>query len=371
MATSASSRRRFLASATTVTAGVALSPQIAAAAERRRPYRESKRVDMHAHHLAPDYLAALHGAGIYSGGGLPFPEWSPELAIEFMDSYGIALQMISTSDPGVDFLTDPAQAAQIARDTNDWLAELMAQYPKRFGGLGVVSLQDPDAARAEAARCLDELHLDGLGLLASSKGRYLGDPAFDGLHSALNDRGAWVFVHPVGVGADDKPSYSVPDFVAEFPFETTRTIASLLFNGVFARYRNIRWHFAHGGGTIPMHRARLRVLAANSELAVAALGLPSGSKGLTAESPIRALRRSFFDTALIADPPPLEAVRAMTKVDGMVFGTDWPFSSRTFTEPGDPAPALSKVFDNGDRRAIDRLNALREFRRLRKFIPKS
>lgn len=369
MAANASSRRTFLAAATAATAGVALTTGAAEAVAKRKPYRESNRVDLHAHHLGPDYLAALHGAGIYTGGGIPFPTWSPELAIEFMDGHGIALQMISTSDPGVDFLTDEAQAAALAQSTNDYVAELTAQYPTRFGGFGVVSLRDPEVARVEAKRCLDQIGLDGLGLLASSQGRYLGDPVFDGLLSDLNDRGAWVFVHPTAVGADDKPSYSVPDFVAEFPFETTRTITSLLFNGVFARYRKIRWHFAHGGGTVPMHRARLSVLAGNSELAVAVLGLPSGSKGLTAESPIRALRRSFFDTALIADPPALEAVKGITKVDGMVFGTDWPFSGRTFEATGDPAPALSKSFDDDERHAIDRLNALQQFERLRKFIP--
>ena len=37
-------------------------------------------------------------------GGIPVPEWTPQLALEFMDSHGIAVQMLSVSDPGVEFV---------------------------------------------------------------------------------------------------------------------------------------------------------------------------------------------------------------------------------------------------------------------------
>lgn len=353
-----------LAAVTTATSAVGVM-----SAPSRGPYREKNRVDLHAHHIGPDYLSALHDAGIFLIGGIPIPEWSPELAIEFMDGHGIALQMLSVSDPGVDFLTDESQAAALARGTNDYLAQVIAQYPKRFGGFGVVSLRDPEGARVEAKRTFEELRLDGIGLLSSSQGRYLGDPVFDGLLSDLNARGAWVMVHPTAVAADDKPSYKIPDFIAEYPFDTTRTIISLLFNGVFARYRNIRWHFAHGGGTVPMLRYRMKVLAAAATEFGPALGLPSGSDGLTGESAIRALRRARYDTALVPDVPALRAVEGMTKVDGILFGSDWPFAGRTYEATGDPAPALSKAFDVDERHAIDRLNAVREFKRLRKIVP--
>jgi hypothetical protein len=31
-------------------------------------------------------------------GGIPVSEWTPELALEFMDAHGIALQVLSVSD---------------------------------------------------------------------------------------------------------------------------------------------------------------------------------------------------------------------------------------------------------------------------------
>jgi hypothetical protein len=52
-------------------------------------------------------------------GGIPVPEWTPELALEFMDAHGIAVQMLSVSDPGVEFVDDE-RAPALARECNDF-----------------------------------------------------------------------------------------------------------------------------------------------------------------------------------------------------------------------------------------------------------
>jgi hypothetical protein len=108
----------------------------------------------------------------------------------------------------------------------------------------------------------------------------------------LDRRRAWVFVHPTAISADDRPDYQLPNFVAEYPFDTTRTMTSLMFNGTFKRHPNIRWHFAHGGGTIPMLGFRLRVLADFAKGAGALLGLPSGSRVLVEKDAAAELRRA-------------------------------------------------------------------------------
>ena len=43
------------------------------------------RIDVHAHYLAPAYKEALQEAEMWLIGGIPVPEWTPELALEFMD----------------------------------------------------------------------------------------------------------------------------------------------------------------------------------------------------------------------------------------------------------------------------------------------
>lgn len=357
-------------------AAIAAVPGVesAAASRRPKPYREKNRVDIHAHYLSQEYLNALQGQGISAIGGIPLyalPQWTPENAMAFMDKWGIAVQMLSVSDPGVKFMPDE-DAAGLARDCNEFVAGVISDHPDRFGGFAVVPLHDVDAANTEVDYAMDDLGLDGVGLLSSQDGLYLGDPAFDALHQNLNERGAWVFVHPTHIDDNDRPTYQIPDFIAEYPFDTTRTFISLAFNGVFAKYPNIRWHFAHGGGTLPMLRFRLNALAASAAEIGVLIGLPEGSSVLTERSIIDAIHASFFDAALIGDPPALEAVKGVATVDRMGFGSDWPFAFRLYAGEGpDPQPKLSKTFSNTERHQIDRLNARAEFPRLADIVPGS
>ena len=322
---------------------------------------EPHRIDVHAHYLAPAYVNALRAAERWLIGGIPVPEWTPELALAFTDRFGIRRQYLSVSDPGVEFAPAGERVA-LAQACNDYAAGVVAAHPDRFGAFAVLP-GAPDAALAEARRTLDDLRLDGIGLLSSNEGRYLGDPALDPLLAELDAREAWVFVHPTAVPDDAKPALGVPDFIAEYPFDTTRAIISLLIHGSFERFPRIRWHFAHGGGTVPMLRARLNALAAAARELGPAFGAPDGAQLLTADSARAALAHARYDTALVADAPALLAVRELAGTEHVLFGTDWPFAQRLYAaaEDGDPQPALADVFQGDLLRAVEAGNAEREF----------
>ena len=179
------------------------------------------RIDVHAHYLAPPYKEALAETEMWLIGGIPVPEWTSELALEFMDAHGIAVQMLSVSDPGVEFV-DRERVPALARECNDYAAGVVSEHQGRFGAFAVLSASDVEQARAETVRALDDLLLDGVGLLSSYGGRYPGDPVFEPLLSDLNRRRAWVMVHPATIAAELKPDLSVPGFIAEYPFDTTR-----------------------------------------------------------------------------------------------------------------------------------------------------
>lgn len=345
-----------------------------------KKYYEQNRIDFHSHYLPPVFMEAVyraagHGTGVerrgelYTIGGIPVPAWSLEAALEFMDKHGIAVQMLSVPPPGVEFVVAPEDALRLAQDCNDYIAALVREYPERFGAFAVVSMRTPEVARVEAVRALVELKLDGVGLLSNYEGRYLGDPVFEPLMHELNERGAWVMVHPTPQPFKQAPAFGVPEFVAEYPFDTTRTIISLLVNGSFQRYPAIRWQFGHGGGVVAMLRQRLIELASAAGERGAALGLPSGASALSADTPTAVLGRSFFDTALVADVPALRANESMAGTSQIVFGSDWPYAARLYTAPGDPQPLLSEVFSEADRHSIDRRNALAQFPRLAAYVP--
>ncbi len=321
-----------------------------------RPHR----IDLHAHYLAPLYREALQEAEMWLIGGIPVPEWAPELALEFMDAHGIGVQMLSVSDPGVEFVGGE-RAPALARACNDYAARVVHEHPGRFGALAVLSVGDIEQARAETIRALDELRLDGVGLLSSYGGRYPGDPAFEPLLSELNARRAWVMVHPASIAEELKPDLSVPGFIAEYPFDTTRAFLSLLFNGSFETHPDIRWQFSHGGGTLPLLRARLAAASAAAKEFGPLLSMPAGAALLSAESAHRALAASFYDTALIADPPALQAVAGIAEPGHLLFGSDWPFAARMYAPDGDPQPALREVFGGEELEAVEHAGALAQF----------
>lgn len=312
----------------------------------------TNRIDMHAHTLPPDYRASMveHGHGTIAG--LPLPEWSPEAALDFMERYGIQTQVLSVSDPGVGFLAG-ADARDMARYCNTYLAGLFEQYPKRFGALAVLPLPDVTASVTEVEYALDELKLDGVVLLSAYDGIYLGDPRYEPVMAALARRNAYVFVHPASLPAENKPDLQVPDFLYEFTFDTTRAATQLMFGGTMTRYPSIRFQLSHAGGTVPFLSYRLGLA---SELGL----LPPGAVP-------QLISNFLYDTALSASPAAMAGVLKVTTLDHIVFGSDWPFSATLFSgngSGGDPQPQLSESFSSPERARLERVNALRELPRL-------
>ena len=304
-------------------------------------------VDAHAHALPPRYRDALRAARVKAPGGLPFPAWSESGALGFMRRYGIRAQVVSISDPGVEFL--PVEASiELARGLNDDLADLIRRRPDRFAALAVLPLRDVDASVQEVGRALDDLGLDGVGLLSNYEGHYLGDPRFRPLLAELDRRGAYVFVHPTAPLAADKPRRGLPDPVVEFPFETTRTVDSLLRADALRAYPRIRWHLAHAGGLVPALTDRL-------------------ARDL-AYDPTPALAELRYDTALSASAWALAGVRAVAPAEHVLLATDWPFTTLLFLFAGTAQPQLRRSVPAGELPGLLAGNILRELPRLARAI---
>src|SRR5262245_29462922 len=153
-------------------------------------------VDIHAHFLTKAYLAAMHAAGVDNVDGFPLPDWSVDSALSLMDQWGIQVQFLSISAPGIDFVKGEA-ARSLARAINNELAEIVSRHPDRFRGFAILPLPDVDAALREVEHVLDVLKFDGIGLYTNFGGIYLGDDRLEPLFDELNHRNAVIYVHPV------------------------------------------------------------------------------------------------------------------------------------------------------------------------------
>jgi predicted TIM-barrel fold metal-dependent hydrolase len=311
--------------------------------------RGAYRVDTHHHILPPAYVAEERERILASAGmvGPSFLDWSPQRALEEMDKNDVATAIVSISTPGVWF-GDREQGRRLARLCNEYGAAMARDHRGRFGMFAALPLPDIEGSLREIGYALDVLDLDGFGLMTNYGERYPGDPAFAPVLAELNRRKAAVHVHPTApvccpAIADVAPA------LFEYPTDTTRCIVSLLFSGSLSRFPEIRWIFSHGGGTLPMLTTRIAGSVARPSMKRVSDRIPNG---VTHE-----LTRLHFDTASIANPIVMAALKQFVPMTQILFGSDFPFWPIAWV--GDPLRRLGLAPE--ELAAIERGNALRLF----------
>jgi 6-methylsalicylate decarboxylase len=274
-------------------------------------------LDVHAHHLPPMYREALRSAGMtLLDGGVPAPDWSPEAAIELMDQVGIAGSILSVSSPFVTSI-ERADAPRLCREINDYSATLRDKYPTRFGAYAMLPVPLLDESLAELTRALDVLKLDGVALPTNAAGVYLGNSRLAKLLDALDERGATVFVHPTSPSCFEAFGLGLPAPMIEFPFDTTRTIVSLLYSQALSRRKRIKFIFCHGGGTLPFLARRISGVGGTPLI---------GERSLPAHEAIEWMQRWYYDLALAGTQEQVAALKNLVPTSQILYGTDFPFA---------------------------------------------
>jgi 6-methylsalicylate decarboxylase len=346
------SRRGFLAG-TAALAATASWPGGSTFAQSAKP----KLIDTHHHFYPPAYQKAWFDWDDQHK--VPnFPSqmaWSREQAIEGMDQNGITTSILSVaSTPGLWFDQGAVAAVRMARLCNDYAADMIRDYPGRFGLFATLSMLDSDTTLKEIEYALDTLKADGLGLQTSYGDKWLGDAAYKPVFDELNRRKAVVYVHPLAANCCADLSVGAPVAVIEVPHDTTRTVTSLLVSGGFARWRDIKWLFSHGGGTVPMLAGRIEAFFDARFRKMGAAG--PAPDGVEAE-----LRRLYYDTANATHPAAMAALLKLIPTSQITYGTDYPYFPMNQIESlrglGLAATDLQAISSGNAMRLIPRLRA--------------
>jgi aminocarboxymuconate-semialdehyde decarboxylase len=235
-------------------------------------------VDVHNHWYPPDYLAYLvsrteapyarqtgpHSYVCYAPGDVIVAHidrpghYDLAARVADIDAAGLDTQVMSVTIPGPEMLP-VKEGVYWAKRCNDQLAEAAQKYPGRFYVAASLPFQAPDEAAKELERAYRDLGAKSTQLFSNINGEPLFLPKFDPLFSMWNEWEMPVLLHPtVPWTSDLMQMLRIPYQLYGYTFDTSVSMISLIFNGVFQKYPNLKMVHGHLGGIVPYLVERLR-----------------------------------------------------------------------------------------------------------------
>ena len=348
--------------------------QVAAKSSSQKTVRNSKGklkvVDVHCHYLNPvvnqktaHLNAAQYDPTVIFANDLTnetnvkqMKDRAPKLMgidvrLKDMDRMGVDIQAVAPAPYHYFYFTEPAYGAELAREVNEGIANVVAQHPDRFVGMGSVPLQNAELAVKELEYCVKKLGLRGVEINTNVNGLNLTDPTLglEKFFAKANELGIVVFMHPLGYTQGERLRNHYFNNVIGNPLETTVAVSHLIFDGVVARYPKIKFLAAHGGGFLAHYWARMDH----------AWRARPDTRTVIKKKPSSYLEKFYFDS-ITFDPRMLKQLIDRYGADHVMLGTDYPYDMGE----DDPRGLIAGVnrLSAADRRLIEGGNAMKLFK---------
>jgi len=178
-----------------------------------------------------------------------------------MDRFGMEMMILSLNAPAIQAIPDTAKAVEIARRSNDLLAEQVQKNPDRFHALAALPMQDPDAAAEELKRCVNDLGFCGALVNGFSQiedvesAVYLDLKQYWPFWGVVQELGVPFYLHPrnplpsMAQIYDGHPWLLGPTWA--FGQETAVHALRLMCSGLFDEYPDIQIILGHMGEGLP------------------------------------------------------------------------------------------------------------------------
>jgi uncharacterized protein len=247
-----------------------------------------------------------------------------------MDSFGDYQQILSMPSPPLEAVAAPRDSVELARIGNDGLADLVRRYPDRFPAfVASLPMNDPEAAVAEAQRAMTTLGACGIQVFTNVNGTPLTAPQFLPLFDLMARHDKPVWLHPArGANFADYQTEDASLFeiwwTFGWPYETSVTMARLVFAGVFDKHPRLKVITHHMGGMVPYFEGRVGY-------GWDQLGTRTSDVDYTAvlrtlkRRPIDYFRMFFADTALFGAAAATACGLSFFGAEHVLFASDTPF----------------------------------------------
>jgi 2,3-dihydroxybenzoate decarboxylase len=272
-----------------------------------------------------------------------------EYRLPEMDEYGVDVQVLSLTSPGIQMQPDPDVAVDDARRANDFLAETIGRHPTRFAGLAALPLQDPERAVTELRRAVTELGLCGALVNDHTLGHYLDEEQYAVVWAELQGLDVPLYLHPGAVPADrwhvleGRPELDGATF--SWAAATGGHAMRLVYGRVFDRFPRAKVILGHMGEFLPFQLTRFD--ARHGDLAL--------------ERPLDRMPSEYFGenikitTTGVYSHATLIAAAQAVGIDNVMFSIDYPYESTEEsvrfldTTPLSPADLALVAHGNADR----------------------
>jgi aminocarboxymuconate-semialdehyde decarboxylase len=281
-------------------------------------------LDVHSHlaPINPSKLAALAGiewrapeqALLVDGHRVGIRDlFHPERLLQRMDEHHVRRALVSIPPPLYRQKLAPQEALAWARYVNEEMLAVAGASAGRLGALFYLPLEHPVTFDSLLAQH-DGRGFEGVALAAGGHPKIVySDPRYAALWHWLNERSAFVFIHP-GTCADVRLARFYLENLAGNPIETGVAASHLVMAGVPARFPAIRFCLAHAGGIFPTLAGRMQ------------RGFETQRPDLdqAVELPLQAARRFYVD-GIAHHPGALTLAREIFGESKVLYGSDWPF----------------------------------------------
>ena len=206
----------------------------------------------------------------------------------------------------------------LTRMVNDKTAAMAAKYP---GNLAFMAMVNPGAqgAVAECERCLNKLGAKGINLSTSWQGEFLDSQKNEAFWEYAEHKDVAVYLHPpfIPIGHQKMNCYRLEEVVGR-PFDTTMSIARMIYAGVFDRYPKLKCVLPHMGGGLPGVIGRL-----DFGYRLGYGGLPQGQEAVCKRKPSEYLKTNLYVDTMGFSPAGIRHCIELFGTDRILFGTDY------------------------------------------------
>jgi aminocarboxymuconate-semialdehyde decarboxylase len=330
-------------------------------------------IDVHAHYVPPQLIAAVRARGAEIGVRLAAGPGGEALQFDYgfkvrpffarliepvaarqawLAEKRIDHQIVGTW-PDIFAYGLPPQAYEAwHRMLNDTLGEWCAGHAAQFSWIASIPMPGDEAAAAELDRAVGAGAIGAI-VAANVEGANLGEVALDAFWAKAQALDVPILIHPVMSTAAPRAARFALAQIAQYTFDTTLGVGSLLFSGVLDRFPGLTLVLSHGGGAFPYLMGRFDLMHERMDRI---------AQGDVAAKPPSAYASLMVYDSIVHAPKPLRFLADTVGLDRLVLGTDYSFPPADL----DPLASLKAAgFSAADIAAVADENPRRFFKRMK------